>query len=152
MKKLQNVFAAIKTGLLAKATSVTVIGSKRVFEILSRFENEGLIRGFQIIDISKNKVSIYLKYKQDMTSLLSKIKVVSVNKEKLYIKGKLLKKLNTGVNMYFVESKFGLQTLPQLKIRNKRLYAPLGGEIKYIVEINKVNPKIQELIKKKHEI
>ncbi|KAN0015729.1 hypothetical protein ACTFIU_000012 [Dictyostelium citrinum] len=51
MKKIQNVFAAIKTGLLAKATCVTVNGSKRVFEVLSAFENEGLIRGFQIIDI-----------------------------------------------------------------------------------------------------
>ncbi|KAM9954806.1 hypothetical protein ACTFIR_012881 [Dictyostelium discoideum] len=118
--------------LLSKATSVTVIGSKRVLEILSRFEHEGLIRGFQIIDIRKNKVSIYLKYKQDMTSLLSKLKVVSVNKEKLYIKGNLLKKLNTGVNMYFVESKFGLQTLPQLKIRNKSQNKSLNTfEIEY---------------------
>ncbi|KAN0036273.1 hypothetical protein ACTA71_002915 [Dictyostelium dimigraforme] len=130
--------------LLAKATCVTVRGSKRVFEILSVFEAEGLIRGFQILDIQTNKVSIYLKYKQDMTSLLSRMRAVSVNKEKLYLRGKVLTRLNPRVNMYLIESKFGLNTLSQFKLRNKQLQYPIGGEIKYIVEINKVNLKLQE--------
>ncbi|KAN0004763.1 hypothetical protein ACTFIU_002005 [Dictyostelium citrinum] len=130
--------------LLAKATCVTVSGSKRVFEILSVFEAEGLIRGFQILDIQTNKVSIYLKYKQDMTSLLSRMRAVSVNKEKLYLRGKVLTRLNPRVNMYLIESKFGLNTLSQFKLRNKQLQYPIGGEIKYIVEINKVNLKLQE--------
>ncbi|KAK5574395.1 hypothetical protein RB653_011174 (mitochondrion) [Dictyostelium firmibasis] len=152
MKKLQNVFAAIKTGVISQATCVTVVGSKRVIDLLSIFEAEGLIRGFQIIDITTNKISIYLKYKQDMTSLLSSIKAVSVNREKMYIKGKQIKKVKPRINMYFIESKFGLKTIPQLKLRNKHLRNPLGGEIKYIVELNKVNPKLQELLKKKNEI
>ncbi|KAN0030096.1 hypothetical protein ACTFIV_006909, partial [Dictyostelium citrinum] len=118
-QETRNYFNMQLTRLLAKATCVTVNGSKRVFEVLSVFENEGLIRGFQIIDIKTNKVSIYLKYKQDMTSLLSRIKAVSVNKEKLYLKGKVLTKFYPRVNLYFIESKFGLKTLPQLQLRNK---------------------------------
>lgn len=148
MKKIQNVFAAIKTGLLTKATSITITGSKKVIELLKNFETEGLIRGFQIVDIKRAKICIYLKYRQDMTSMLMNIKSVSTTKEKLYIRGRLIEKIQNPLNMYYITTKVGLQTLPQLKINNKKLKKKLGGEIKYIVEFNKVNTNLKELIKK----
>jgi ribosomal protein S8 len=148
MKKFQNVFAAIKTGLLTKATSITIIGSKAVIELLKTFEKDGLIRGFQIVNLKTFKISIYLKYKQDMTSIISSIKSISTTKEKMYIKGKLIKKIKNTLNMYFISTKAGLQTLPQIKRSNKKLYSEIGGEVKYIVEINKVNNNFKELTKK----
>jgi ribosomal protein S8 len=148
MKKFQNVFAAIKTGLLTKSTSITIIGSKAVIDLLKNFESEGLIRGFQIVDIKTFKLCIFLKYKQDMSSLFTSIKSISASKEKMYIKGHLVKKLKNKLNIYYISTKMGLQTLPQLHLTNKKLKKELGGEVKYIVEINNVNHNIKELIKK----
>jgi ribosomal protein S8 len=148
MKKFQNVFAAIKTGLLTKATSITIIGSKAVIDLLKTFEKDGLIRGFQIVNLKTFKICIYLKYKQDMTSIISSIKSISTTKEKMYLKGRLIKKINNTLNMYFVSTKAGLHTLPQVKRNNKKLKNAIGGEVKYIVEINKVNNNLKELRKK----
>lgn len=148
MKKIQNVFAAIKTGLLTKATSITIIGSKAVINLLKNFESEGLIRGFQIVDLKTAKICIYLKYRQDMTSMLTSIKSISSTKEKMYLKGRLINQIKNPLNMYYITTKVGLQTLPQLKINNKKLQRALGGEVKYIVEFNKVNHNLKELIKK----
>ena len=148
MKKIQNVFAAIKTGLLTKATSITIIGSKAVIDLLKNFETEGLIRGFQIVDLKTSKICVYLKYRQDMTSMLTSIKSISTTKEKIYIKGRLINQIKNPLNMYYITTKVGLQTLSQLKINNKKLQRALGGEVKYIVEFNKVNHNLKELIKK----
>lgn len=148
MKKIQNVFAAIKTGLLTKATSITITGSKAVIDLLKNFESEGLIRGFQIVDLKTAKICVYLKYRQDMTSMLTSIKSISSTKEKIYIKGRLINQIKNPLNMYYITTKVGLQTLPQLKINNKKLQRALGGEIKYIIEFNKVNHNLKELIKK----
>ena len=148
MKKIQNVFAAIKTGLLTKATSITITGSKAVIELLKNFESEGLIRGFQIVDLKTAKICVYLKYRHDMTSMLTSIKSISSTKEKIYIKGRLINQIKNPLNMYYITTKVGLQTLPQLKINNKKLQRALGGEVKYIVEFNKVNHNLKELIKK----
>jgi len=148
MKKIQNVFAAIKTGLLTKATSITIIGSKAVIDLLKNFETEGLIRGFQIVDLKTSKICVYLKYRQDMTSMLTSIKSISTTKEKIYIKGRLINQIKNPLNMYYITTKVGLQTLSQLKINNKKLQRALGGEVKYIIEFNKVNHNLKELIKK----
>jgi len=144
---IKNIFASIKTGLINKLTSVYVNGNKQSLVILKELEKEGVIRGFQIVDLKKMKICIFLKYKENITKLLVNLKSVSETKEKMYFNAKKINKVQKALDLFYITTKKGLFTLNKLQALNKQ-NTPIGGEIKYVISINNRKHNLKELIKK----
>ena len=113
---LSNLFSALKNGCLVNKTKITQINSKSTQNILNIFIREGFIKSYKI---NKNKIDIFIKYKNNKPVITNIIKI-SKSSKRIYLKNRDLYKNKRG--FFILSTSFGFITDIQAKKLN------VGGE------------------------
>jgi small subunit ribosomal protein S8 len=105
-----KLFLEIKNAFLSKKLKIIQQYSKQSINVLNILIKEGFIKNYKIK--SKNKISIYLKYKQNK-SVINNIKYLSKFGKFIYINNKNLYKKKKG--FFLISTPLGLLTLSEVK-------------------------------------
>jgi len=117
---LWNFFAIIKNAQLNKKSFIVCKKTKLCENFLKLFWNNGYIIGYKVKQ--KNKLKIFLKYKQNKPVIYS-LKIVSKPNHRIYYSNQQLWKINSGRSLLFLSTPYGLKSLLECKKINS------GGEL-----------------------
>ena len=117
---LSNLFSKIKNGYLSNKSEVIQQNSKQCINILNLLIREGFIKSYKISKNNTSQLNIYLKYKNNKSSI-REIQRISKPGKRLYIKNKDLYIKKKG--FYIISTSKGIITDLQAKKLN------IGGEL-----------------------
>ena len=121
---IADMLTRVRNAGKAKFNSVDIPGSKMKFELAKLLKDEGYIRNYKFIKDNKQGVlRVYLKYndKQEHSSL--RIDRVSKPSKRVYMKGKDIKPVYSGLGIAVLSTSKGIMTDKHAREKN------IGGEI-----------------------
>ncbi|MBW1864351.1 MAG: 30S ribosomal protein S8 [Deltaproteobacteria bacterium] len=108
----------------AKFNSVDIPGSKMKFELAKLLKDEGYIRNYKFIKDNKQGVlRVYLKYNDKQEHSILRIDRVSKPSKRVYMKGKDIKPVYSGLGIAVLSTSKGIMTDKHAREKN------IGGEI-----------------------
>lgn len=124
MDPISDLLLRIKTGTKTKKAQVIVKTSKLITNILTILKNEGYIHDFKTESIgnNKNETVVYLKYKNNISSITG-LKQISKPGLRIYSEAQKLPKVLNGLGIAIISTSKGLMTDKNAKKNN------IGGEV-----------------------
>ena len=115
-------FTSIKTGQMAKKSSVK--GPRKIIceSFLKILWNEGFISGYKISTQHNQSLEIFLKYTKDGKPVINSLKFLSTPAQRVYYSSDLIWKLDSSKTFIIFSTNQGLKSINECK-KNK-----IGGE------------------------
>lgn len=121
---IADMLTRVRNAGKAKFSSVDIPGSKMKFELAKLLKDEGYIRNYKFIKDNKQGVlRVYLKYNDKQEHSILSIDRVSKPSKRVYMKGKDIKPVYSGLGIAVLSTSKGIMTDKQAREKN------IGGEI-----------------------
>lgn len=121
---IADMLTRVRNAGKAKFNSVDIPGSKMKFELAKLLKDEGYIRNYKFIKDNKQGVlRVYLKYNDKQEHSILSIDRVSKPSKRVYMKGKDIKPVYSGLGIAVLSTSKGIMTDKQAREKN------IGGEI-----------------------
>ncbi len=121
---IADMLTRVRNAGKAKFSSVDIPGSKMKFELAKVLKDEGYIRNYKFIKDNKQGVlRVYLKYNDKQEHSILSIDRVSKPSKRVYMKGKDIKPVYSGLGIAVLSTSKGIMTDKQAREKN------IGGEI-----------------------
>ena len=121
---IADMLTRVRNAGKAKFNSVDIPGSKMKFELAKVLKDEGYIRNYKFIKDNKQGVlRVYLKYNDKQEHSILSIDRVSKPSKRVYMKGKDIKPVYSGLGIAVLSTSKGIMTDKQAREKN------IGGEI-----------------------
>ena len=121
---IADMLTRVRNAGKAKFSSVDIPGSKMKFELAKVLKDEGYIRNYKFIKDNKQGVlRVYLKYNDKQEHSILSIDRVSKPSTRVYMKGKDIKPVYSGLGIAVLSTSKGIMTDKQAREKN------IGGEI-----------------------
>ncbi len=121
---IADMLTRVRNAGKAKFNSVNIPGSKMKFELAKLLKDEGYIRNYKFIKDNKQGVlRVYLKYNDKQEHSILSIDRVSKPSKRVYMKGKDIKPVYSGLGIAVLSTSKGIMTDKHAREKN------IGGEI-----------------------
>ncbi|HHE75151.1 MAG: 30S ribosomal protein S8 [Deltaproteobacteria bacterium] len=121
---IADMLTRVRNAGKAKFNSVDIPGSKMKFELAKLLKDEGYIRNYKFIKDNKQGVlRVYLKYNDKQEHSILSIDRVSKPSKRVYMKGKDIKPVYSGLGIAVLSTSKGIMTDKHAREKN------IGGEI-----------------------
>ena len=121
---IADMLTRVRNAGKSKFNSVDIPGSKMKFELAKLLKDEGYIRNYKFIKDNKQGVlRVYLKYNDKQEHSILSIDRVSKPSKRVYMKGKDIKPVYSGLGIAVLSTSKGIMTDKQAREKN------IGGEI-----------------------
>jgi small subunit ribosomal protein S8 len=121
---IADMLTRVRNAGKAKFNSVDIPGSKMKFELAKLLKDEGYIRNYKFIKDNKQGVlRVYLKYNDKQEHSILRIDRVSKPSKRVYMKGKDIKPVYSGLGIAVLSTSKGIMTDKHAREKN------IGGEI-----------------------
>jgi small subunit ribosomal protein S8 len=121
---IADMLTRVRNAGKAKFDSVDIPGSKMKFELAKLLKDEGYIRNYKFIKDNKQGVlRVYLKYNDKQEHSILRIDRVSKPSKRVYMKGKDIKPVYSGLGIAVLSTSKGIMTDKHAREKN------IGGEI-----------------------
>jgi small subunit ribosomal protein S8 len=121
---IADMLTRVRNAGKAKFNSVNIPGSKMKFELAKLLKDEGYIRNYKFIKDNKQGVlRVYLKYNDKQEHSILRIDRVSKPSKRVYMKGKDIKPVYSGLGIAVLSTSKGIMTDKHAREKN------IGGEI-----------------------
>ena len=111
---LWNMFASIKNGQIAKRSFIFHTRKKICESFLKVLWQEGFIIGYKIDSNNKNKLKIFLKYKNGRP-VINSLKLISKPSRRIYYSIKQVWKINSSKSFIIFSTNKGLKSVLECK-------------------------------------
>ena len=119
-----DMLTRIRNAQKAKFNRVDIPGSKLKTELARVLKEEGYIRNYKFIKDKKQGIlRLYLKYSDDKSPVMLKLERVSKPSRRVYVKGKDVKPIYSGMGVAILSTSKGIMTDKQARKEN------VGGEV-----------------------
>ena len=116
-----NMFTTLRNGQLVKKASVFQKKKKLCSQLLNVLWDEGYILGYKTSNLDSNQFEIFLKYNQNIPSIIN-IQSISKPGKRVYLSAKQLWKIDSNMGLVIVSTSFGVLPIDECKRLN------IGGE------------------------
>ena len=121
---IADMLTRVRNAGKAKFNSVDIPGSKMKIELAKLLKDEGYIRNYKFVKDNKQGVlRVYLKYNDKQEHSILSIDRVSKPSKRVYMKGKDIKPVYSGLGIAVLSTSKGIMTDKQAREKN------IGGEI-----------------------
>ena len=121
---IADMLTRVRNAGKAKFNSVDIPGSKMKFELAKLLKDEGYIRNYKFIKDNKQGIlRVYLKYNEKQEHSIFRIDRVSKPSKRVYMKGKDIKPVYSGLGIAVLSTSKGIMTDKHARENN------IGGEI-----------------------
>ena len=119
---IADMLTQIRNSQAVRKPEIKLPYSKVKFAVARILESEGFIK--EVRGVDKNKVlEIYLKYTDNNSPVINKLKRISKPGQRIYLESKKIKKVLGGLGSLIVSTSQGIMTGKEARKRN------LGGEV-----------------------
>ncbi len=121
---IADMLTRVRNAGKAKFNSVDIPGSKMKIELAKLLKDEGYIRNYKFVKDNKQGVlRVYLKFNDKQEHSILSIDRVSKPSKRVYMKGKDIKPVYSGLGIAVLSTSKGIMTDKQAREKN------IGGEI-----------------------